>query len=102
MKVSEAVERRISARAFLKDPVPREVIERVLTRAARAPSGGNLQPWIVTVLQDDTLEELLAQVSAKLEGEGPDVMELARKAGTIGYELLTRIGREIPRVYKGT
>ena len=75
MKVSEAVERRISARAFLKDPVPREVIERVLTRAARAPSGGNLQPWIITVLQDDKLEELLAQVSAKLEGEGPDEME---------------------------
>lgn len=76
MKVSEAVDRRISARAFLKDPVPREVIERVLLRASRAPSGGNLQPWIVTVIQDEKLEEFLAQVRAKMaetDGRGEEM-----------------------------
>ncbi|WP_339949058.1 nitroreductase [uncultured Albimonas sp.] len=75
MKVSEAVDRRISARAFLKDPVPREVIERVLLRAARAPSGGNLQPWLITVVQDEKLEELLAEVAVKLEATGGETME---------------------------
>ncbi|MGM0584435.1 MAG: nitroreductase [Pseudomonadota bacterium] len=73
MKVSEAVERRISVRAFLPDPVPREVIERVLRRASRAPSGGNLQPWIVTVVTGETLDrfrEIVARRLEETEGKG--------------------------------
>ena len=50
MSVTEAVTARHSARAFLNRPVPRETIEQMLTLAARAPSGGNLQPWKVDVL----------------------------------------------------
>ncbi len=30
-----------------------------------------------------------------------DVMEVGERAGTLGYELLTRVGRSIPRVYTG-
>ncbi|NWG72768.1 MAG: nitroreductase [Parvularculaceae bacterium] len=41
---------RRSIRAFLPDPVPRATIERILTAAARAPSGTNTQPWHVHVL----------------------------------------------------
>ena len=67
MKVSEAVERRISVRAFLPDPVPREVLERALTRASRAPSGGNLQPWLVSVLTGDALARFLRLVSARID-----------------------------------
>ena len=67
MKVSEAVARRISTRAFTDDPVPNEVIERVLTRASRAPSGGNLQPWIVTVLNGETLDRFRALIETRLE-----------------------------------
>jgi nitroreductase len=45
MNVSDAIEHRISIRAFKPDPVPRELVAEILERAARAPSGGNLQPW---------------------------------------------------------
>ncbi|MDF3885048.1 nitroreductase family protein, partial [Cupriavidus basilensis] len=45
MKVSMAVQTRKSVRGFLPTPVPPEVIRDVLEQAARAPSGGNLQPW---------------------------------------------------------
>ena len=50
MTVEEAVAGRRSIRAFLPTPVPRELIERVLAIAGRAPSGSNVQPWHVWVL----------------------------------------------------
>lgn len=66
MNVSEAVDTRLSVRAFLPDPVPHEVLERVLTHAARAPSGGNLQPWIITVLTGEALERFRALMEQRL------------------------------------
>jgi nitroreductase len=51
MTVEEAVAGRRSIRAFLPKPVRRELIERVLSIAGRAPSGSNVQPWHVWVLQ---------------------------------------------------
>jgi len=54
-----------STRRFTDEPVPREVIERVLDNARFAPSGGNRQGWRVIVVTDaDTrlrLRELYAQ-----------------------------------------
>lgn len=63
MKVSDAIRGRKSVRAFRPDPVPRETIERILTLAARAPSGGNLQPWRVYVLIGRARERLAARVA---------------------------------------
>ena len=39
-----------STRRFRSDPVPREVLERVLDNARFAPSGGNRQGWRVVVV----------------------------------------------------
>ena len=36
---------------FTDEPVPREVLERVLSAAAWSPSGSNVQPWNTYVLQ---------------------------------------------------
>ncbi len=60
MDVSEAVASRRSVRGFLPTPVDGAVIRRVLDRAARAPSGGNLQPWHVDVVGGDALDALKA------------------------------------------
>ena len=53
MTVEEAITGRRSIRAFLPKPVPRELIERVLQIAGRAPSGSNVQPWRVWVLEEE-------------------------------------------------
>jgi nitroreductase len=45
---------RRSVRHFDDAPVDRETLERVLTHAAWAPSGGNEQPWHVTALRPET------------------------------------------------
>ena len=50
MKVSDAVNSRKSIRAFLDKPVDTDLITNLLQLASRAPSGGNLQPWHIYVL----------------------------------------------------
>jgi nitroreductase len=58
MDVYEAVESRRAVRGFTDQPVSREVIERVLTAAARTPSGSNIQPWNIYVVTGAPLAEL--------------------------------------------
>jgi nitroreductase len=66
MQIQEAVASRHSIRAFLPTPVDGEAIRRVLSAAARAPSGGNLQPWHIDVLAGDPLAALRATLREKL------------------------------------
>ncbi len=66
MSVSEAVAARFSARAFKADPVPGETVRAILEAAARAPSGGNLQPWKVHAVAGEALADFKAQVAARL------------------------------------
>jgi nitroreductase len=72
MNVNEAIERRVSIRAFKPDPVPRAMVAEILERASRAPSGGNLQPWRVYGLTGAPLAEFKALVAANPMGEAPE------------------------------
>ncbi|MGO9740149.1 MAG: nitroreductase [Roseiarcus sp.] len=75
MRVHEAVVRRFSARAFLPRAPDALVVRRILERALRAPSGGNLQPWRVVALTGAPLAALVAEVGeliARRERETPD------------------------------
>lgn len=65
MNVSEAVATRRSIRAFLDKPVDRAVLERVLEKAQRAPSGGNTQPWHGLVLTGEPLQRLFARIAGE-------------------------------------
>ena len=62
MNVSDAVVARRSIRNFLDTPVPTDTIVELLTRAARSPSGGNVQPWRITVISGDTVPRFLEHV----------------------------------------
>ena len=63
MNVTEAVHRRRSIRAFLPTPVDDPVIADLLTTAARAPSGGNVQPWRVYVVNGDAMARFRAFIA---------------------------------------
>ncbi len=65
MNVTEAVERRKSIRAFRDTPVSDEVLRSLLEGAARAPSGGNVQPWRIYVVNGDRMTDLLAHLADK-------------------------------------
>ncbi len=56
--VDDAITSRRSVRAFLPAPVSDEDIRDILSAAARAPSGTNMQPWKVHVLTGVAKENL--------------------------------------------
>ncbi len=62
--VTQAIRDRRSIRAFLDRPVERETVAEILGLAARAPSGGNLQPWRVDALAGEPLADLMARARA--------------------------------------
>ena len=62
--VDGAITSRHAIRAFLPDPVPRDVLEEILRVASRAPSGTNTQPWNVYVLTGAALRRLSTQILA--------------------------------------
>jgi nitroreductase len=69
ISVFDAVSSRYTCRAFLPDPVPESTIRDILERAARAPSGGNIQPWRVEVLTGAPLKALTDEVSSRIVAE---------------------------------
>ena len=76
MHVRDAVAGRFSCRAFLDKPVPAAVVRDLLARAARAPSGSNIQPWRVDVLAGPALAALKDLIRPRLgelpKGEGTE------------------------------
>jgi nitroreductase len=71
MDVFEAVDSRISCRWFLDEPVDPATVRELIVRAARAASGGNLQPWQVYALTGEALTELKRQVAAYIKDRDP-------------------------------
>ena len=59
MSVYDIVRSRLTVREFTEDPVPDEVVEKLLRAAQWAPSSRNLQPWHFVVIRDgDTLRKI--------------------------------------------
>uniref|UniRef100_UPI003593D161 nitroreductase n=1 Tax=Blastomonas sp. TaxID=1909299 RepID=UPI003593D161 len=90
------------------DPVPLDVLQEILRKAQRAPSGGNTQPWSAIVLSGQPLADLTAKIKAKAAtaplGEGmeyaiyPEGLEgryeaQRRAVGKAMFEALS-LGRE--------
>jgi nitroreductase len=66
MTVTDAVNARRSVRGFLDRPVDPDLIRALVERAARAPSGGNLQPWHIDVVGGAALEGFKREIAGKL------------------------------------
>jgi nitroreductase len=58
MNVSEAVAYRRSVRGFLDKPVDVALIKDIIERAARAATGGNVQPWHVDLVHGESMIRL--------------------------------------------
>ena len=70
MDVAEAVARRKSIRQFTDEPIDDDVLRELLELAARAPSGGNVQPWRIYVLNGDTMRRFRDVIADRPIGEG--------------------------------
>ena len=71
MDVYEAVRSRRAVRGFTDQPVPKEVLERVLSAAAWAPSGSNIQPWNIYVVTGAPLAELKQRAVERVAAGDP-------------------------------
>jgi nitroreductase len=106
MQVGEAVAARRSVRGFLDKPVDADLLRDLAIKAARAATGGNIQPWHIDIVQGDAMAELKAIMAGKIERRekeqpGYDIypreMTDAAKARTfgVGEQLYGHLG--IPR-----
>ena len=64
--VTEALHKRRSVRAFTGQPVDPALLKEVFAAAQRAPSGGNLQPWQVTLLTGEPWQAVKDDVAARI------------------------------------
>ncbi|MFC0243503.1 nitroreductase [Rhodopseudomonas telluris] len=60
MQYDDVVLGRRSIRGYKPDPVPRELIEEILTLAMRSPSSMNSQPWNFHVITGEPLDRIRA------------------------------------------
>ena len=71
MDVYDAVTSRRAVRGFTDQPVPKEVLERVLAAAAWSPSSSNIQPWTVYLVTGAPLAELKKRATERVATGAP-------------------------------
>tara|TARA_Y100001970_G_scaffold96654_2_gene121710 strand:+ start:1155 stop:1808 length:654 start_codon:yes stop_codon:yes gene_type:complete len=59
MNISDAVLTRKSIRAFTSKKISQKLIKTLLTKASRSPSGGNLQPWKIFIVNNSAMKDFL-------------------------------------------
>ena len=67
MDITEAIRSRKSIRGFKSDPVSREILEKILQTACRAPSTMNTQPWEFLVIAGEVLREIAGRNAKMLQ-----------------------------------
>lgn len=90
MEVLEAIRGRRSIRKYKLEPVPDEVIEKILEAGRWAPSGGNIQPWRFIVVKDPAVLDMIKKVSPGYLGASPCAIVVCsnkRKAFEAGGKL---------------
>ncbi|MBC7113398.1 MAG: nitroreductase family protein [Candidatus Methanomethyliales bacterium] len=93
MDVLEAIKARRSVRSYKEDPVPDDLIEKILDAGRWAPTGGNIQPWRFIVVKDRTLLDLLKKVSPGYLGDAPLAIVICSDKG-YSYKVGGQLARD--------
>jgi nitroreductase len=72
MDVFDAIHNRHSIKKVKPDPVPRELIEKLLDAAAQAPNHYKVRPWRFVVLTGEARHRLGDAMSASLRARHPE------------------------------
>ena len=64
MDVYEAVRTRLTVREFKPDPVPDEVVQKMLRAVQWAPSSRNRQPWRLVVVRDKDMLRKIGSIAS--------------------------------------
>lgn len=71
MEFEELVRSRRSVRGYQDKPVPRKVVDEIISLAKRAPSSMNTQPWHIHVVTGDALDRVRAGNTEKMLAGAP-------------------------------
>lgn len=66
MDVIEAIKTRKSIRAFKPDPVPKEVLTKLMQTCVNAPSWANSQPWEFAIISGAAMEEIRRRLAERV------------------------------------
>jgi len=107
MELYDAMSTLRAVRRLKPDPIPEEVLQRVLRAATWAPTGGNHQPWRIIAVRDPALKQGLEDLyrphwegyipgyEAHMKGMPADVAESSRRALDSGTYLANHL-HEVP------
>jgi len=75
MNVSRAINKRYSCRSYQQKPIPRKVLNKILSAARLAPSAHNAQEWKFVIVQNEEKRKLLAQAAGQsFVGQAPVII----------------------------
>lgn len=63
MGTLEAIHTRRSIRKYEERPIPKELIEKILSAATMAPSARNKQPWHFLVIDDREILQKASEIN---------------------------------------
>ncbi|MGB2814653.1 MAG: nitroreductase [Dehalococcoidales bacterium] len=81
METLEGIKTRYSARAFKPTPVPKDVLEKILTAVSNTPSYTNTQPWEVVVVSGKKKDELSKVIFDLAKANAPTNPDLPMPKG---------------------
>lgn len=92
MTYDDVILSRRSCRGYKPDPVPRALIEDVLTLATRAPSSMNTQPWHFTVVGGDALDAIRRGNTERMTAGVPQSREFRTGSAFAGAHRERQVG----------
>ncbi len=99
MDVIEAIRSRQSAGTIKPDPVPRELIERLLEAAVQAPNHYKVRPWRFVVLTGEGRNRLGDVMAESFHRRFPDVQAAAldrERAKPLRAPVVIAVGVDLP------
>jgi nitroreductase len=95
--VLKAIKERRSVRHYKPDPLPKELIEKIIDAGNWSPSAGNLQPWRFVVIENENLRQRLSKVAIP---KWKNVIETLKDNEPERYEIYSKnLDRKDPVYY---
>ncbi|PVZ72303.1 nitroreductase [Pelagibaculum spongiae] len=69
--LSQLIQSRYSCREYLEQPIEPKLLQQILTVASASPSGGNIQPWQVSMVSGESLQRLTSALCAAFDKKHP-------------------------------
>lgn len=91
-QVIEAIQKRRSVRSYENRPVPKDVLNTIISAGNQAPSAMNSQPWRFVVVEDESIKKKL--LGAALPN-AKKVLEHVREADPERYAQITKRYEEL-------